>query len=144
MTVDDDADGGAGGFAFRVRPGVLGAYAATLRGQSEALTEAGRALTSVHVERPWFGKLPESGHRADRYEVHHEAELAALTELVTALAETATALEATAGVYAGVDAAAAEALRTVWRSAGSAGGVVVEAARNAAGSGSTGIAEALR
>ena len=138
MTVEDDADGGGGGFDFRVRPGVLGDYAATVRGQSEALTEIGGALASGRVERAWFGKLPESGHLADGYEVHHEAELAALTELVTALAEIAAALETTAGVYAGVDAAVAEALSAVrWSadsadSAGSAGVAVLEAAWSAA------------
>ena len=101
------------GFDFRVRPGVLDDFAATVRGQSEALASVGQALGTVRVERAWFGKLPESGHSADCYEEHHEAELAALGALVRLLAAAAVGLEVTAEVYVAADHAVTEALGTV-------------------------------
>jgi hypothetical protein len=107
----------SGGRDFRVRPGVLREYAATVRGRGGALADVGGNLAAVAVEPAWFGRLPQSGHLADRYETHHQAELAGIAELMRALLAVAAALEATAAVYSGVDVAAADALQAV-RTAG--------------------------
>jgi hypothetical protein len=146
----DAGGGGRGGVAFRVHPETLRDYAATVRGQSSVLTDVGRAIGVITMQRDWFGKLPQSGNLADGYEAHQEAELAGIRELSNALLEVATSLVATAGRYTGVDAAAADALGTVRMPAttgvtGDAAGARAGAAGTRAGAaGTTGIAEAIR
>ncbi|NUR61922.1 MAG: hypothetical protein HOV87_25165 [Catenulispora sp.] len=96
-----------------MRPQILGAYAGTLNAASSELAAVREALAAVHIDRGWFGKLPQSGLLADRYTAHREAELAAAAELSAWLATAADGLGGTAERYSGADRVAAELAGTV-------------------------------
>ncbi len=113
MRIESVAGTAGRGDDFRVLRGALGDFAATVRAQSVVLEEVGRALSGVAVERSWLGKLPESGQLADSYGAHRDAEFAGLAELVTALADVAVALEATAAGYVTADSVVADAVGSV-------------------------------
>jgi hypothetical protein len=90
-------------FAFEVRPQVLTACAEALHAHAADLAAVGEALAAVRVERDWFGRLPQSGHVADRYAAHQGGVLAEAGELAAWLAAAVCGLAESAGRYSAAD-----------------------------------------
>jgi hypothetical protein len=108
VAVGDDS-----GADFYVQPSALTVYADLVRGQSAHVGDAVDILDALVVDASWFGKMPQSGHLADGYDRHRDAELGALRELPGALTATAAALDGNVSVYRAADDIAAEEIDAI-------------------------------
>ncbi|MDH6577980.1 type VII secretion target [Kitasatospora sp. MAP5-34] len=94
-----------GDTGFRVQPGAISGYAATVTGQSEQLGQIQSATAGIAISADAFGHLPNAQNLAQVYQEHASASSQNLNDLVQALTGTADGLNYTAQNYAEQDQA---------------------------------------
>lgn len=107
--------GDASGADFYVQPIALTVYADLVRGQSDHVGDASDILDALAVDASWFGKMPQAGHLAARYDSHRQSELAGLNEVPDSLDAIAAALDGNASVYRAADGIATEEIDSIAR-----------------------------